>query len=405
MSDINRKEVDRDEKGNKIQNVQSSTFVQNPNNNSDITQNPIELYYTDLDIQDNAELFINASDASIKAQNMLHKFPNHIIKFYMFYYTEQYRNGELIGVKKELCQVVPGTRLTAGSEQEKRDYRQVKRKSLKSVYDKIDFITIYRPLNGVKWYTVSKDELNTELAVIKEFYGLTNFPDKTGDFYFSKKIGKWLATNELSSILQGYKDGGQEVPIIYPDEIVDGYIKAEKKSILEIIWDYIVQFFTGIGDIIGGLLGIDNDKIQQRLENFWNGLKDTNGNWIPDGIDAIIENYKLNVIQPDVKDVRDGLGGNASTPMARIEALKTELGGTSSLSARIEALKTELGNYNFDVTNGIIGQITKKFENFINDLDSSRKTQGWGFVGAIWNKFVDWIKSILNLDFEKDEQQ
>jgi hypothetical protein len=77
----------------------------------------------------------------------------------------------------------------------------VNRRGLKSIYDKVDFIMIYRPKNRIKWYTVSKEELNEEIAVIKSFYGLNNFPDKVGDFYFSKKIGKWLATTDLADIM------------------------------------------------------------------------------------------------------------------------------------------------------------------------------------------------------------
>jgi len=51
MSDpINRKDVSLDEKGNPISHVKGADFIQTPNNNTDITQNKLELYYTDLDI-------------------------------------------------------------------------------------------------------------------------------------------------------------------------------------------------------------------------------------------------------------------------------------------------------------------------------------------------------------------
>lgn len=318
--EINRKDVSLDEKGKPIEHVKGADFIQTPNNNTDITQHKVELYYTDLDVQDDAELFTHSSDAYIKAQNMMHKFPNHIVNFYMFYYEEltptelrsmsqqtlETRFGvsnltefkERFGINSSIdfttytknilitriCRCIPGT-ARDGDER----YRDVKKRNLKKLYDKIDFIQVYRPRNGIKWYTVSKDELNTELAVIKEFYGLTNFPDKVGEFYYSKKIGKWLATEELAGLLEFW---GENIPVIYVDELGDGQAAAvEHKTLLQLLWEMIVNFFKGIGGIIGRIFGALFNQTK------WNEIFDFDDDNIPKTIGGLIETITDNKIK------------------------------------------------------------------------------------------------------------
>lgn len=375
--EINREKVEG------VENVYSVDYTQDIDEytkiNSDVDKDKV-LYYTDLDTSAKAELFTTVSEAKQKADDMIRKFPNHIVKFYMFYYTETYNSdGELSGVKQELCQVVPGTIPSGDSSWDDR-YRQVKRKNLKKTYDKIDFITVYRPLNGIKWYTVSKEELAKELAVIKEFYGLTNFPDKVGDFYFSKKIGKWLATDELGSIIAGYEAAGQKIPVIYIDEeLENGYNRAEKKTIWELLWESVVNIFKGIGSFLESVFGIFFSK--DRWDKFWKSFEDGNNNFVPDNIEQFWHNI-WQWTDSEGKKIFDfsSIGDSSS----------------SSFTDFIQSLMSKLATLKIfpdgsDIFEGI--------DNKISEIKEALGKQS-SFWGDLWQTLVNKILSLFGINLD-----
>lgn len=371
MSNINRKDVKRDEEGNLIQNVQSSNFIQSPNNNSDITQSLVELYYTDLDTSDDAELFIKPSDAAIKAQNMLHKFPNYIVKFFMFYYEpkEYGDDGNPISYRRRLCQVVPGEQDPDNSH-----YRIVKRKSLKSIYDKVDFIMIYRPKNTIKWYTVSKEDLQTELAVICEFYGLTNFPDKVGDFYFSKKIGKWLATKELNDIIAKDYDGEiEKIPVFYPDEETDSAIPTQYKTWAEILMDWVDGLWEGTAQVLENIFAPIKSVSEALWEDITGLFQDEDGDWIPDTLEKLFTG-DTNLI---------------STLSEKTKQTSQDVENT------IEKLKEDLGIKSEEDSTDLIGLQIDNFQQTLYNMISNMRGQGSWWT-KWWDNISDGWKNILH---------
>lgn len=370
MSDnkVNRGEVTFDD-GTIIGNIYSTHFVQDPtlDRNTDV-QNTIDLYYTDLDTKDENQLYMSPGDAQTKAKNLSHLFPNHIVKMFMFYYEP---NTNQTSYTRKLCQVVPGIVYTKDER-----FRIVKRKNLKSIYDKIDFILVYRPKNRIKWYTVSKEELNEELAVIRSFYGLTNFPDKVGDFYFSKKIGRWLVTNEFNEIVSKYYAGNVDsIPVFYPDENEDSpVIPAKQKTWYEILADWFGEGFARAGEVVEAALSPIKDIAGSLWEDIMGLFKDEDQNWIPDTLEKFFAGDTALIAT-----IQDIINENNNKVEGKIKDIN-DLFGLDSNTKNLTGLFNNLNGYKGD----------------LHDIIESLKGQGSNWWSNWWTSIVTGWKNILN---------
>jgi len=115
---------------------------------------------------------------------------------------------------------------------------------------------------------------------MKSFYGLTNFPDKVGDYYFSKKIGKWLATDEL-------KEYGSIGCIDLNDDNETDYPEPTTRTVL----DYIIAFFKGLGEKLKNIFGLFFNK------NAWDNTVDWFFNFLDFNKDDDIFNYSIEAIE------------------------------------------------------------------------------------------------------------
>lgn len=325
---------------------------QNTQLNTDV-QKDINLWYTDLDPEAKAELFMNESDAVLKAKAQLSFFPTECVQLFAFYYTID--NSQLQAMEN-LCQIIPkGDSYTGGNSAA--GLRKVTRRHLKWLYDKVDFVRIRRPKNTIKWYEVSKDELSDYLSIIQQFYGLTNFPDKEGDYYFSKKIGKWLATDFLKDHPSwdeiDLNNWGTTEPVI-----------VKQKTIL----DYIIAFFQGLGKKLGSIFGVffNPEKWEEMVNGFF------------DHIGGQTQFFNL-----DLDSLKDGsFFSDLSVPN-----LFTNSSGikNNDLTSRINEFNTKVQNLRTQMM----------------DLFNGKSL--WTTLANLWNNIKTIINNIFNLELPTDD--
>lgn len=233
-----------------IDNVYLVNYEQDEN--GEVTQH-LEMYYTDCDYETPARVFTTPEEAEARRNEeiLTKSFPIDIVQFYMFIYTEDPETGNL---QQSLTQVIPGNIIDSETQNTR---RSVTRKELKDLYNKVDYIRISNAPNPIGWYSVSNKEVREAVAMIKQFYGLTNFPEKTGDFVFSKTVGRWLATNDLKNI--------QILDVVDLNEkTIENIDKPKNKlgAFFEGVGNFVADFFSGFNltkwnDFIGKIFSSD----------------------------------------------------------------------------------------------------------------------------------------------------
>lgn len=333
-------------------------YVQNPemNKNSDVPRDK-KLYYSDLDPQQPADVFLSYQEAQEVEKGFTSYFPKNCIKLYQYYYIKENNH-----TTKRLIQVIPKGTDQTNPDNEFAGLRDVNKKHLKTLYNSIDYIRIERPKNTIKWYTVSNDELNTYLSIMKSFYGLTNFPDKVGDYYFSKKIGKWLATDEL-------KEYGSIGCIDLNDDNETDYPEPTTRTVL----DYIIAFFKGLGEKLKNIFGLFFNK------NAWDNTVDWFFNFLDFNKDDDIFNYSIEAIErgelftgfdfPNLFTNESGIQDNNITD--RINNLINEF------NTKVQNLRTQM----MDLFNG---------------------KSLWDTLVNLWNNIKTIINNIFDLDLPTD---
>lgn len=403
-------------------NVWHTTYIQNPalTENSDV-QHEIDLYYTDLDPLAKAELFMDESGAVNKAKYELSFFPTECFELISVYYTFDNNNNKIDHYQKNIPK---GNTVNDSSTYQRAGCRRVTRRHLKNLYDQIDFIRVKRPMNTIKWYTISREELSNFISIMQEFYGLTNFPEKTGDYYFSKKIGKWLATD----ILKKFEENGGQYEIVDWDRV--GQSGAAPRTVQRTLFDRFFDFLKGLGVKIFGFLGglFDKDK--------WDGFIDT----VKDGTEAIFNlddntllngtwdwdtlfggTIKLKNIFPigrqghsedNGNTVLGLLGGIGTTIGDKINDLLGLLGGNnqqSSIADKLNWIKQKMAeNYNFKFTDDndnpitFWDGITSKFNSVTQGINSIFNTSASWWNKTLWNKIAQKIIDLLHLNIDID---
>ena len=362
-------------------NVHAVHFTQNTTQysiNSEVVTDK-DLYYTDLDPLPKAELFINESDAIIKAEKSLSFFPTECIELYAFYYTIE-NNAPV----ENLCKIIPkGQAYTGGNP--KAGLRSVQRKHLKELYDKVDFIRIRRPKNRIKWYEVSREELQEYLAIVKEFYGLTNFPDKAGDYYFSKKIGKWLATDKLAKITV--------LKTIDLNDTNPGQtFAAHSKNFWEILSDILIGFGTKIFGFLGGFF--DKEKWEDFITQLMNQVQNA-----AEEYDLSSQQFRDKVKNGDFSDLTRFNFNLSNIFSFDFSSLDGSNRNNRTLRAWFDEAKQNIQNTinGFGTASG--GNLKAKIEDRQQSIKSGFTGQSTGLFSQIWNDLLNWLASNLGWTF------
>lgn len=230
----------------------------------------VNLYYTPYEDASKATVYLSKEDAEARYNYLRSRnFPNNIVNFY--FSNEKtllsYKNpAEMAGMEEMVYQAYIPARPT--------------HKEVRLIYDKADYMRLYRPKNRIKWYTVSKKDFNTGISTLNSFWTMS-IPDKPGDYKFHKKTGQWLRTTDLENYETWYrKKYGADIPVLV--EWIDPDNKphiSTKKTMWETIWEWIVGTAGKIWDWIKGIFG--------SVAKFFEKIFGYIGNWVKDGVDTI----------------------------------------------------------------------------------------------------------------------
>lgn len=266
------------------------------------------------------------------------------------------------------------------------------RKQIKKIVNLIDYIELYRPKNGVKWYTISKKEFDERVGILNQYWGM-NLPTKTGTYLYSKKVNKWLASTEYDGLIATAID----IDFNQLEAITSGSSGAGTQLS---IWDYITAFFVGLGKKLGNIFGVffNPTKWEEMVNDFFNHIGGQTQFFNLD-LDSLRDGSFFNSLSvPDLFTSGSGINNNNITN--RISTLTTDIANKATEIANKTAEILGLQN-----NNQLLSEANEALNRYNETINNSLSTL-YNFVSSnlssVWQGLLDFLKSLFDWDFNNN---
>lgn len=230
------------------------------------------------------------------------------------------------------------------------------RKQIKKIVDLLDYIELYRPKNGIKWYTISKKEFNERVGILNQYWGM-NLPTKTGEYRYSKKVNKWLASTDFEEMS---RNGIVDVSFNDLCNMITTSAGAQgtSRTLIDIMKERLDNFINGFKSVLNDFFGgfFNPTGFMNLWESFW---QDDNNNWIPDGIE-------------------------------------------NAFTIKIDLKRDYNFDFGLDNIDSVWTGITNKFTSFTNGINSIFNTSASWWNKTLWNKIAQKIIDLLHLNIDID---